>query len=70
MLQKNSQDMRLRENHGLQNSSYVCSGEGGGGELRKPYLATGIDLCLRVYRIYSSLPSWKYRSYSSMFLSE
>ena len=32
MLQKNSQDMRLQENHGLQNPP-------GGG---KPYLATGL----------------------------
>ena len=33
MLQKNSQDMRLQENHGLQNSPW------GGG---KPYLASGL----------------------------
>ena len=35
MLQKHSQDMRLQEEHGLQNSP----GGGGGG---KPYLASGL----------------------------
>ena len=38
MLQKNSQDMRLQENHGLQNSPW------GGG---KPYLASGLKDIIR-----------------------
>ena len=36
MLQKNSQNMRLQENHGLQNSPW------GGG---KPYLASSLLVC-------------------------
>ena len=48
MLQKKSQDMRLQEIHGLQNSSW-----GGGG--RKPYLATGL---------YTHSPETSYRLYT------
>ena len=47
MLQKNSQDMRLQENHGLQNS------RGGGGG--KPYLASGLVYTEQVRSPYTEL---------------